>query len=309
MTLLCARPPAARLEEEGDPGGTKTGDAQTHKWKAGIVVTAVGGPCKSIVGYVPVPIEWPEQTVKVVEQEISPGVKVSYQTLDETAKLMVLHIAFIAAGEQAKAVMTFEVNRSMQLAPDDKTAFVLPAAKDLTPALRRYLAASPKIEIQNPKILKAAKETGADAKLAWDRVEALYDWTRTQVKYKTGDPVKGRRGRPQGRFRRSRRHDLAVRGPLPRGRHPRPHRLGAGILLRRVLPAGQDRRRPLDALLAGRGQGLRRDARHQARAGQGRQLPPALWQQGAQRYIKEYLTGARRRPRRRPAQRAVHPRR
>jgi transglutaminase-like putative cysteine protease len=177
--------------KEGDPGGAKTGAAQTHKWKAGVVITAVGGPCKSIVGYVPVPIEWPEQTVKVVEQDISPGVKVSYQTLDETAKLMVLHIPLIAAGEQAKAVMTFEVNRSMQLAPDDKTALVLPAAKDLSPALRRYLAASPKIEIQDPKIRKAAKETGADAKTAWERVEALYDWMRTQVQYKTGDPVKG----------------------------------------------------------------------------------------------------------------------
>jgi transglutaminase-like putative cysteine protease len=143
------------------------------------------------VGYVPVPIEWPEQTVKVCEQEVSPGVKVSYQTLDETAKLMVLHIPWIAAGEQAKAVMTFEVNRSMQLAPADKTVFVLPAAKDISPALRRYLTASPKIEVQNAKIHKAAKEIGADAKLAWDRVEALYDWMRTQVKYKTGDPVKG----------------------------------------------------------------------------------------------------------------------
>jgi transglutaminase-like putative cysteine protease len=146
------------------------------------------------VGYVPVPIEWPEQTVKEVEQDVSPGVKVSYQTLDETAKLMIVHIPFIAAGEQAKAVMTFEVNRSMQLAPENKAAFVLASSKDLAP-VRRYLAASPKIEIQNPKIRKAAKETGADAKSAWERVEALYDWMRTQVKYQqTGDAAKDSKG-------------------------------------------------------------------------------------------------------------------
>ena len=83
-------------------------------------------------------------------------------------------------------MLTFEVNRSMQLKPDDKTAFVLPVAKDLSPALRHYLTASPLIEVQNPAIRKAAKETGANATLAWDRVEALYDWTRTQVKYKDG---------------------------------------------------------------------------------------------------------------------------
>ena len=63
--------------KEDDAGGVKTGAAQTHKWKAGVVVTAMGGPCRSIVGYVPVPIEWPEQTVKVCEQEVSPGVKVA----------------------------------------------------------------------------------------------------------------------------------------------------------------------------------------------------------------------------------------
>ena len=62
--LSCVSPAAAQFKE-GDPGGAKTGVAQVHKWKAGIVVTAAGGPCRSIVGYVPVPIEWPEQTVKV----------------------------------------------------------------------------------------------------------------------------------------------------------------------------------------------------------------------------------------------------
>ena len=187
--LSCLSSALAQFKE-GDPGGAKTGAAQTHKWQAGIVITAVGGPCKSIVGYVPVPTEWPEQTVKVCHQEVSPGAHVTYQTLDETAKLMVVRIPFIPAGEKVQAVMTFEVNRSMQLPPEDKTAFVLPVVKDLSPALRRYLGPSPKIEVQNARIRKAAKETGADAKSAWDRVEALYDWMRSQVKYKTDDLFK-----------------------------------------------------------------------------------------------------------------------
>ena len=274
LLILCCVSPALAQFKEGDPGGTKTGEAQTHKWKAGIVVTAVGGPCKSLVGYVPVPIEWPEQTVKVVEQEISPGVKVSYQTLDETAKLMVLHIAFIAAGEQAKAVMTFEVNRSMQLAPDDKTAYVLPAGKDLTP-VRRYLAASPKIEIQDPKIRKAAKEIGADAKTAWERVEALYDWTRSKVQYKTGDPVKGAAAALKDGFGG---HDdmtslfVAVcrAADIPARTVWVPEFSYAEFYL--MDKSGEGHWLPC----AGRGQGLRRDAGHPPRAGQGRQFPTAL---------------------------------
>lgn len=189
--LLAFAVPAFAQFKEADPNGTKTGVAQTHKWKAGVSISASGGPCRAIVSYVPVPMEWPEQTVKVVGQDISPGVKVSYQTLDESAKLMIVHIPWIAGGDQAKAEITFECKRSMQLPPDDKTAFVLPVVKELTPALHRYLGASPMIEIQNAKIRKAAKETGANAKTAWDRVEALYDWMRTQVKYENGTASKG----------------------------------------------------------------------------------------------------------------------
>jgi hypothetical protein len=188
--LFCVSSALAQFKE-ADPGGAKQGVAQAHKWKTGVTVTAVGGPCRSIVACLMVPIEWPEQTVKVVEKDVSPGVKVSDEALGDSARLMIVRIPTLPAGQQAKAIWTYEVNRSMQLKPDDKTVFVLPAAKNLSPALRRYLGASPKIEVQNAKIRKAAKETGADAKLAWDRVEALYDWTRTKVQYKTGGAPKG----------------------------------------------------------------------------------------------------------------------
>lgn len=189
--LLTASSPAFGQFKEGDAAGAKMGVAQKHKWKAGIVVSAVGGPCKNMVGYVPVPMEWPEQTVKTGDQELSPVAKVTFQTIDETSKLMIVRIPFIQAGEEVKVLMTFEISRSMQLPPPDKSVFVLTNPKELSPELRRYLGASPKIEVQNAKIRKAAKDVGSNNKLAWDRVEALYDWMRTQVQYKTGDPVKG----------------------------------------------------------------------------------------------------------------------
>jgi hypothetical protein len=46
---------------------------------------------------------------------------------------------------------------------------------------------SPKIESRDPRIRALAKEIGADKENAWDRVEAIYDWVRAKVKYKTGD--------------------------------------------------------------------------------------------------------------------------
>jgi hypothetical protein len=66
----------------------------------------------------------------------------------------------------------------------------VPDPKKLTRQIRLYLGPSPKIESRDPKILKLAKEITADKEKAWDRVEAIYDWVRTKVKYENG-PLKG----------------------------------------------------------------------------------------------------------------------
>ena len=182
--------PAFSQFKEGDPGGAKAGVSQTHKWQAGIIVNAQGGPCRMLIGYVPVPNEWPEQVVKIVEQDVSPGVKLSYQLVDGGARLMLVNIPFVQAGQEVKALVTFEIKRHAQLPPENKEAFELPDAKSLDISVRHYLAPSPKIEIGDPKVVKAAKEVGADREKAWERVEALYDWVRGKVQYKTGGPIK-----------------------------------------------------------------------------------------------------------------------
>ena len=177
--------------KDGEAGGAKIGVSQVRKWQAGVIVTAVGGPCKALVGYVPVPSEWPEQTVKVVEQDVSPGAKISYQMVDEGARVMVVNIAMVQANEQVKALLTFEVTRSVQLPPEDKGAFELPDPKTMNLSVRKYLAPSRQIETRDPKIRQAAKDVGANKEKAWDRVEALYDWVREKVKYEVGGSFRG----------------------------------------------------------------------------------------------------------------------
>lgn len=193
MALLLAAwfaAPAAAQFRQGDPDGAKLGEAAVERWRAGLIVTAVGGPCTGIVGYAPVPIDWPEQEVKIVEEEISPEAKVSYQTLDGTVKIMVVRIPRLAAGQQAKALVTLEIRRSAILPPADPGQYLLPDLKKLDSATRIYLAPSPKIESTDPKIRALARQIGVDKPAAWDRVEAIYDWVREHVKYEDG-PLKG----------------------------------------------------------------------------------------------------------------------
>jgi hypothetical protein len=193
LCLGVVAPAWAQFKEGGKEGdGTKLGKAQVTRWRVGLTVTASGGACRNMFGYVSVPTDWPEQEVNIVEEDVSPEAKVTYQTLNGEVKVMMVKIAHLAAGQEAKALVTFEVRRSEILPPQDTDAFVLPDTKKLSREIRPYLAPSPKIESQDRKIRELAKEIGADKVKAWDRVEAIYDWVREHIKDKDqGGVIKG----------------------------------------------------------------------------------------------------------------------
>jgi transglutaminase-like putative cysteine protease len=154
-----------------------------------MVVSAEGGACNNIVGTIPVPIDWPEQEVTVVNEDISPLAHISYETV-EGVKQMIVTLALLPPGREAKALVTFEVKRSEQIAPDDTDVYVLPDKRKLDKSVRPYLAPSPLIESNSPKIRALAKQIGVDKENAWQHVEAIYDWVRDKVKYQNG-PIKG----------------------------------------------------------------------------------------------------------------------
>jgi hypothetical protein len=190
IALVGASSLAGAQFRDEDPGGAKLGDARVQRWKAGLVVTAAGGPCRGLVGYVPVPSDWPEQEVQIVDEEFPPQARVSYQTVDDTVKIMVVRIPMLQSGQVAEATVTYEVRRSTILPPDDTDQYVLPDVDKLDRKVRIYLTPSPMIESRDPRVRRLAKEIGVEKEKAWERVEAIYDWVREEVEYKNG-PLKG----------------------------------------------------------------------------------------------------------------------
>ncbi len=190
IVLLTLAASAWAQFQEGDPDGATLGEAQVQRLRIGVVVTAAGGACRGIVAYTAVPTDWPEQEVRIVEEDVSPAVKVNFQMVDNMARCMEVKIPYITAGQEVRALITFEVRRSPILPPDATDEYELPNAKKLPRDLRIYLGPSPLIESRNRKIRKLAKEVGVDEEKAWDRVEAIYDWVREKVNYENG-PIKG----------------------------------------------------------------------------------------------------------------------
>jgi len=176
--------------QNGEPQGVKLADSQVQRWKAGVIIRAVGGTCTHIVATAPMPVDWPEQQVKIVAEDITPSARMSYQTVAGTVKQMLVTIASLPAGDEARAVVTLEIRRSAILPPEDTDRYQLPDLKKLDRQVRTYLVPSPYIESTSSKIVSLSKKVGADQKKAWAKVEAYYDWVRDHVKYENG-PLRG----------------------------------------------------------------------------------------------------------------------
>ncbi|MBN2296192.1 MAG: transglutaminase family protein [Pirellulales bacterium] len=183
-------PALAQFAEGGDEGGAALGKSRTQRWKAGMTVTADGGRCNGIVGYAPMPVDWPEQKVTIVDEDITPGTKIGYRMVDGVVKLMVVNISTIPTGQTAKALVVQEITRHMQEPPENTDQYKIPTKKQLDRKLRIYLGPSPYIQCRDAKIRNLAKEITTDKEGAWKKVEAMYDWVQENIKYKEG-PLKG----------------------------------------------------------------------------------------------------------------------
>jgi len=137
------------------------------------------------VATVPVPTDWPEQQVKLVDEELSPTVKnVKYRVIGGTVKQMRIEIPQLPSGQTAKALLTFEVTRSTLLPPDDTSIYSIP--KKVDKDLLLYLGDSPYIESRHGKITALAKQLVGEKEGAWEKVETIYDWVRDNITYKNG---------------------------------------------------------------------------------------------------------------------------
>jgi hypothetical protein len=171
-------------EAERAASGPTLGDGRLQRFRVGLVVAASGGNVRDIYATLPVPGEWPEQKVRVVDEEVSPDVRgLRYRTLPGVTQMLV-EIPSLRSGTQARAVVTFELERAAILAPAAPGGLAIPDKPDRD--LRAFLAPSPFIESRHPRIKKLAQEAGEGLD-GWAKVEKLYDTVREKVEYRNGD--------------------------------------------------------------------------------------------------------------------------
>jgi transglutaminase-like putative cysteine protease len=158
-------------------------DEPVQIWEFGLRITAAG-PVSSITATVPVPIEWPEQSLKEIEEALPAGVtRLETEELGETARRLVIRIRRMEAGQMIVVSRKYEVRKRNVLPPPDSLAWTF--ADPVPPAFRTYLQPSPYIESNHRRIRELADAIEINgAEPAWRQVESLYQWVRDQVEYK-----------------------------------------------------------------------------------------------------------------------------
>lgn len=156
-------------------------ESKTQKWEFGVAIRAVGGPCQGLFGTYPLPADWPEQQVKVIEQQISPTVTRHSVRQQEGLAQMLFEVPQLPSGDTATCFLTLEITKSSQVPPADTAALVVP--KDPPTAIRKHLGVSPLVESTNAKIKTLAKQLAPDGQPAWQQVQSIVTGVRQRVKF------------------------------------------------------------------------------------------------------------------------------
>ncbi|HTU23776.1 MAG TPA: transglutaminase-like domain-containing protein [Pirellulales bacterium] len=184
--LLASRPAAAQFKDPAPEKGAKLGTPVTQKYQVGLIIKPQSMQMQNLLATVPVPVDWPEQSVKVVNEELSPNIpELHYRTSSITLRQMLIEVPHVPAGQPVKALVTLEVSHAPQIAPADTSIYKVP--KKLDRKMLTYLGPSPGIEVRHPKITSLAKELVAGKETAWQQVEAIYDWVMTNIKPSKGE--------------------------------------------------------------------------------------------------------------------------
>lgn len=160
-----------------------TAPAEQRQVEFGMVLKAEGGGFRNLLGTVTVPADWPnQQRVRVVKQDLPPGATVTFKDTEDIGRQMAVKVPWLAAGAEARAVVTFAVET---LIPppltQDVSRFTPPNPRSLDRKVALHLAPSPKIESDQPQVRKASEEALGNAKNAWEKVQAIHVWVNKNI--------------------------------------------------------------------------------------------------------------------------------
>ena len=192
LGVLCCAVTASAQFQEKDESTALLGESRKHRWRAGVTVKAVGGPCSGIVATIPVPVDWAEQTVVISDEDVSKQARVNQGKNVKAVPQMVVNIRSLPSGQEAQVILTYEITRYSQIPPENSQDYKIPEDKDVPRDLRIYLAPSlPHIDCRDKRIRQLGDTLGIGEPYHWKRVEAIFDYVRGKIEFTKQQKMKG----------------------------------------------------------------------------------------------------------------------
>jgi len=167
-------------------GGPRLGKSQTQIYRAGVVIEP-GAAMENILITIPVPMEWKEQKIlSVNEERMSADLasQIRYQPIGNGGSMeMRLQLRSLTPTRPVEVVVAFELLNYELLPPENPDQYVIPASSRVPRDIRPYLQPSPTIESNEAVFSRMFTEITKDRKTDWEKVEALYSFVQTNVKY------------------------------------------------------------------------------------------------------------------------------
>lgn len=218
LALVIAEPVRAQFEQPSPPSSTTSPSSSRHATdvspsrpaptpsvsidaERGVIPTdpsvfetgftlQVAGAATGVIASFPVPADWEDQKAELVYQEIEPAsATLRFVDLDG-AKLAQVTIPRLAAGDTAKVLLRYQVDRAPITPPEDPQALTLPDSRALARDQRKFLQPSPFIESRDLAIRTAAESLSTEGQQGWEQVRQFYDYVHHNVTYENG-PMRG----------------------------------------------------------------------------------------------------------------------
>ncbi|MEM7783033.1 MAG: transglutaminase family protein [Planctomycetota bacterium] len=152
------------------------------EWEFGLTVNSTGNS-GGILVTVPIPMNWPEQEVKLLKENRTANVS-KYRTKNPTreTKQFSFSIHRMSGGVPESGSMVYQIRKKMIVRPKDTTLFQIPERPNSK--VSSFLKPSPFIESKHKRIREIADDLNDKTLNGWDQAEANYRWVRKNVAYK-----------------------------------------------------------------------------------------------------------------------------
>lgn len=183
-----AQKPAAKTASPPLDPALELLDPRTYRLKVLIKVEASEGAVTNVVAVGPIPIEWPEQKLRLLSEKVTPGAKVTETILKGQAGMVKIQVPTLVKGGTLSFERLYEVTRY-------RTHFTMPPEELVPPKmppreLRDQLTGqAPGIETTHPKMIELSDSLKRETEggVVWDQIKGKWSWTRENVKFQNGD--------------------------------------------------------------------------------------------------------------------------